>query len=607
MLQKLCMLSLLLPAAGSFASTWHVNVAAAPDGDGSARRPFQTIQAAADRVNPGDTVVIAPGVYFETVRLRRFGAPDRPITFRADRIRKNRVIVTGADPAIRRGERRWQLADAPTGTWVTDYYSGQPARITYSGTDLFPYQTFDALMTFEPKPGVPGPQHGFYYQKATGRLYVRLRADGKYGPADPNAHTMAVSPPNGSETTPGSRAYNFGLLGQPGQDLYIVIDGLTFEAPGRSAVYVSGNRARIRNCGFTACREGGVMGRRVASAADLKDSSSDIVIEFCEWHNAPIFEDVRELVTGVKSGRLKIDPNKQRHHWWVHKNRATGAVQSYETGVIRQVGRNWTVRNCYIHDCFDGLANLNWGENTVFENNLFERCIDNAIETEDHGRNCHIRRNRFLDVWQSVSLQPLNGEPWAGPVYVYQNLFYRSREGLFWGTNGSSFKIGINPRQWDFPKLKAALAGVDVKHISLPGLLIFNNTIIDPASLLVAEVSGCAQRLDNVGFYNNLVIARIPSYSKSLPALVHYRWVNNRICLTAGVPSELAELGNQQWNHPGELLPDWERNSFWPGRPEAAVEVPGAPEQFKYIGALQSPEERIAEPVGIQEEPGTEQ
>ena len=102
---KILFLLFALPCFCS-ATTLYVNASAQAGGDGTASRPFRTIQQAADCVNPGDTVLIAPGVYFETVRLKRFGKPGAPVIFRADRIQKNRVIVTGADPAIRRGERK---------------------------------------------------------------------------------------------------------------------------------------------------------------------------------------------------------------------------------------------------------------------------------------------------------------------------------------------------------------------------------------------------------------------------------------------------------------------------------------------------------------------
>jgi tetratricopeptide (TPR) repeat protein len=59
----------------------------APDGndnnDGLSReKAFRTICRAADRVGPGDTVLIAAGDYRENVRIRAAGTPERPITFR---------------------------------------------------------------------------------------------------------------------------------------------------------------------------------------------------------------------------------------------------------------------------------------------------------------------------------------------------------------------------------------------------------------------------------------------------------------------------------------------------------------------------------------------
>jgi hypothetical protein len=59
----------------------------APDGnddnDGLSRdKAFRTICRAADRVRPGDTVLIAAGNYPENVRIRVAGTPEQPITFR---------------------------------------------------------------------------------------------------------------------------------------------------------------------------------------------------------------------------------------------------------------------------------------------------------------------------------------------------------------------------------------------------------------------------------------------------------------------------------------------------------------------------------------------
>ena len=53
------------------------------ENDGLTRKTaFRTINRAAEKVGPGDTVMIAEGTYNEAVRVRAAGAPNRPITFR---------------------------------------------------------------------------------------------------------------------------------------------------------------------------------------------------------------------------------------------------------------------------------------------------------------------------------------------------------------------------------------------------------------------------------------------------------------------------------------------------------------------------------------------
>lgn len=52
-------------------------------GPGTLAQPLCTVQAAADRVLPGQTVEVAPGTYAEDVTVRRSGEPGKPITFRS--------------------------------------------------------------------------------------------------------------------------------------------------------------------------------------------------------------------------------------------------------------------------------------------------------------------------------------------------------------------------------------------------------------------------------------------------------------------------------------------------------------------------------------------
>lgn len=72
-----------------------VDINAAANGDGTAQRPFKTIQQAADIAQPGDYVQVMPGEYHEAVHPRYSGTVDEPIIY-ASAV-QNRAIITGAD------------------------------------------------------------------------------------------------------------------------------------------------------------------------------------------------------------------------------------------------------------------------------------------------------------------------------------------------------------------------------------------------------------------------------------------------------------------------------------------------------------------------------
>lgn len=75
----------------------------APDGDDAhtgltREQAWRTVVQAADRVRPGDTVLIAGGTYHEMVRLRATGERGRPITFKA--MPGQKVQFDGMDRAL---------------------------------------------------------------------------------------------------------------------------------------------------------------------------------------------------------------------------------------------------------------------------------------------------------------------------------------------------------------------------------------------------------------------------------------------------------------------------------------------------------------------------
>ncbi|MGW2622802.1 hypothetical protein [Micromonospora taraxaci] len=72
------------PASVAAITEWYVDSAnCSNSGDGSASSPFCTVSRAADVVQPGQTVLVRPGDYRESVVITRSGTEGAPITFRA--------------------------------------------------------------------------------------------------------------------------------------------------------------------------------------------------------------------------------------------------------------------------------------------------------------------------------------------------------------------------------------------------------------------------------------------------------------------------------------------------------------------------------------------
>jgi hypothetical protein len=100
MLAMLLFVGLLLGCCGSGLAvavprTWYVSVNATSGGDGTQGNPFQRISSGAAVAIPGDTVLVAGGVYRERVAPARSGTEHAPITYMA--ALGKTVVITAAE------------------------------------------------------------------------------------------------------------------------------------------------------------------------------------------------------------------------------------------------------------------------------------------------------------------------------------------------------------------------------------------------------------------------------------------------------------------------------------------------------------------------------
>ena len=75
----------------------YVNAAAPKQGNGRKETPFKHINDAAKAARPGDEVIVAPGIYRESVDPIYAGTEDARITYRSET--PLGAVITGAEPA----------------------------------------------------------------------------------------------------------------------------------------------------------------------------------------------------------------------------------------------------------------------------------------------------------------------------------------------------------------------------------------------------------------------------------------------------------------------------------------------------------------------------
>lgn len=128
------------------------------DGRGSLALPYRTIDYAADRANPGDTVYIRGGTYREIITPARSGAAGSPITFKpygneAVTITGLRLVVPGAGGvgqwvAEGNGIYRLQLTSSQAELFTADRAAGSQVFIDGQPLQIARWPNASGLMNF---------------------------------------------------------------------------------------------------------------------------------------------------------------------------------------------------------------------------------------------------------------------------------------------------------------------------------------------------------------------------------------------------------------------------------------------------------------------------
>lgn len=549
---------------------WHVDGQHGSDqSDGTVETAaFATIQHAVDLAQAGDTVLVHGGVYPEFLTLKRPGRKDAPIRIMADRVAADHVILSGANPRIRAKLQAWECVDPGLLLYRTPVVAN-PTRVLADRVDLLAYPSLADLRAFWfLESDYPGHPHGFAWDEGEGMLYVRLRADRKYNTStDPNALTMAVSPPTGGGTYGhmANRPDNYNLSIPFSGDAHVIIDGLTFETPGIAGVFTRASDVTVRNCWFYGCR---------AAVAAPEDSAEDkqahrVTVEQCLYTQFPAFTDAMEAISlHAETERAKKEDYHKLMHWQRKGAYPPGdgvdPRYSYEVGLTVCMGTGWTIRNNLITEAVDGIsaAGSRYSRDTVIVSNRFDSLVDNAVESEPHARNLTIAANLIVDTFEPFSWQPQAGNPLPGPVYIHDNVVGQTPQNVaLWETAhywSGVVKVGSSDRRW------LRLYGKP-QTVTIPGgLWLVHNTIIVPRGRLLTPLNSDPWPMDGLHFLNNVVATwRLapPSRCAGLSAYVFdYNLVWPAMPQADGsVDTNLAAVAgfHGRWLDRAGIPPDW--------------------------------------------------
>lgn len=554
--------AIALTALSASAQTYYVDAKANPaKANGSEEYPFTTIQKAADIVNPGDTVLVLPGIYYESVTITRTGTKDAPIVFRAVENGEGDTVVTCANKDIQEKKVQWTLEE-PENNIYSIPYDRNVSNMMVNDARIVGYNSLEELRRFESWKGskepvdaaLDGPGHGYWWDATNKKLYVHLADDERYHTSNPNENIMKVGGPyydaivyksdffqySGAtdwgfrKDAIGSESYCFGIITDY-EDSYVTISGFTTEVPGWTGIFIRSQHVNVDNCwlrGAIAGIKGGLYGKQD------RFITSDVSVTNCDFSMWPAWTDGLEgMISNVERGLGK-------YFFWVIKG-GTNALHDAEAGgFLSYTGDNWKVLHNKIWECEDGLSYaftknsmLSIGNGATYMDvrlqdggielayNRFERCLDNAIECEDHAINLDIHHNEFHDTYDSFSIQPLGLDPWPTNIYVHNNVWTASEYAVdtyenYTSMNYSWLKTGF-PYNPNFNGtryyIKTWPANAKTNYSIRPvwcddkGIWIYNNYVNYGNGFtqeVVGSMWGEEYTYDNINIVNNIIMSR---------------------------------------------------------------------------------------------------
>ena len=356
-----------------------IHVAPGGAGDGSEVSPLGSVQKAVDMARPGDTVLLAPGIYRESVIVKTSGTPDAYILIKGE----PGAALDGSDAGFleRTGPDRWgsiPRGQSGRGRSAYDFVADCNWPVEYVALNdekFYGYKTLDEMLACP-----SGPPGGWYQDRAGGKLYVHT--------------TRAYVTPSITKTVVSRLDYGITLEGAR----YVVIDGLEVRYFGKIGINIKGSDNVVQNC--------------LVHHQDLGVSI------YGKAYNNNTIQDCHVFQTNV-----------YRWPWYLTKN------TRYEVDNISgRGGRGTVIRRNTVHGSFDGiglsvweaLREPGWMQDTDVNDNYIYDCGDDGCEPEGTCTNLRFFNNRIHNALMDMSIAPVT----VGPAYFINETYWAPQLGV---------------------------------------------------------------------------------------------------------------------------------------------------------------------------------
>lgn len=187
---------------------YYVSASAAAPGNGTEAQPFLTISQAAATAQPGDEIIVRPGIYREHVNPPRGGESDeKRIVYRAEQ--PGTAIITGAEPLRhwqQHGENVWTASvdntifgdrnpytEVIAGDWfIAKHPHTHTGEVYLDGKSLYEVETYAEV-------AAPEETEGSWDKIGSLLKWTSVQEAGQtvfyanFGALDPNAHNVEIN------------------------------------------------------------------------------------------------------------------------------------------------------------------------------------------------------------------------------------------------------------------------------------------------------------------------------------------------------------------------------------------------------------------------------